>query len=254
MTDQKIEALFNEALIVSERLERNLRQFDQNSERIERVHTDLAHIADTIEKISLFSEEKKNKEARKFAQIIKQQIDRYYAALQEVDLDTREIESLIERYNDTLTRQSSKLEESAQSISATLEENGEAIIAAAYKLKRSKGSMLSNFILFMTGVIIGALFLASYPIAKATKTFHNELVKRDTQVKQLKEQYETNSKMITFLKANDITVETRTTNESWNRESLRFAPMMLLKEQKVSIVDEIAGYKRIIFKKTKERI
>jgi hypothetical protein len=253
MTERKTEALFNEALIVSERLEQNLQEFDQNSGRIERIHADLAHIAGTIEKIALFSEEKKNKEARKFAQMIKQQIDRYYIVLQEVDLDTREIESLIERYNDTLIRQSTRLEESARSISATLEENGEAIIAAAHKLKRSKGSMLYSFILFMTGVIIGALFLAASPIATATKTFHDELVKRDTQIQRIKEQYETNSKMITFLKANDITVKTGTTNDSWNRESLRFAPMLLFKEQKVSRVDEISGYKRIIFKKLKER-
>ena len=74
-------------------------------------------------------------------------------------------------------------------------------------------------------------------------------MKRDIKIQQLKEHYETNSKMIAFLKANDITVKIGTTNKSWDRESLRFAPMLLFQEQKVGRVDEINGYRRIVFKK-----
>jgi len=108
--------------------------------------------------------------------------------------------------------------------------------------------------LFGVGVVVGALFLSVYPIEKATKTFHDELVKRDIQIQKLKEQYETNSDMITFLKENDITVETGTTDDSWKKASLRFAPMLLFNKRKVGVIDNINNYKRIIFKKSKERI
>jgi len=254
MTDKKIEALFHDAIIVSEQLERNLQQFDKNSKHVNKVYKDLDHIVHTIEHLTLINGESKKVEAKKFAQTIKDQIDRYHTALQEVNLDTTEVESLIERYNDTILTQTSKLEESAITIAETLEKNGEAIISAAQTFKKGQKSFAWSFTLFFSGVVIGGMFLAVYPITTISKTFYQELKIRDEKLNKLKEQYETNSKMITFLKANDITVKTRTTNDSWTKRSFRFSPMLLLDQKRVSRVDEINGYTRIIFKKTKERI
>jgi hypothetical protein len=106
-----------------------------------------------------------------------------------------------------------------------------------------------DMMLWGSGIVIGALFLAAYPIAKAATTFHDELLQRDKQIQQLKEHYETNSHMIAFLKKHGITVEPGITDDSWDKESLRFAPMLLFRECKVSKVDEINGYRRIIFRK-----
>jgi len=254
MTEKKIDVLFHDAIIISDTLEKNLHHFNRSKQEIHSIYTELGKITSVIREITQYDKHIKKEHAQRFANEIKSQIDRYYEALKHVELDTTSIESVIEKYNMTIQTQVASLEDSAKSIANTLENHANTIVATAHMLKKRKRSILWDMMLFGSGAVAGSLFLAAYPIAKAATTFHNELLARDKQIQQLKEQYETNSKMITFLKANDITVKIGSTNDSWDREYLRFAPMLLFKEQKVSRVDEIAGYKRIIFKKTKERI
>jgi len=254
MTEQKIEALFNEAVIVSNQLEDNLNHFDQNNTEIKDIYSKISKLTRVINTLTQYDNDIKIEQAQKFESEIKIQIDRYYEALKHVNLDTTSIEKIISQYNITIQKQASSLKNSAADIENTLDEHSSAIIATAQMLKRRKRDFMWDIFLFVIGVVVGALFLAVYPIAKATKTFHDELVKRDVQIQQLKEQYETNNNMITFLKANNITVKIGTTDDSWDKASLRFAPMLLFKERKVSTVDSINNYKRIVFKKSKKRI
>ena len=253
MTEKKIEALFHETVIVSESLEKNLSRFDQSNRDIHRIYTELERLTSVMKEITLYSASIRKKQAQKFAYEIRAQIDRYNEALRYVSLDTTAIESMIERYNKTIQVQAASLEHSAKDIASSLDEHADTILATAQTLKKRKRSFLWDVMLFGTGTITGALFLAAYPIAKAVTTFHDELLQRDKQIKQLKEHYETNSQMIAFLKKHDITVEPGITDDSWEKESLRFAPMLLFKERKVGRVDEINGYRRIIFRKFKER-
>ena len=249
MTEKKIEALFHDAVIISDALEKNLHHFNQSSQEIRGIYAEFGKLTGVIREITQYDTHIKKEHAQKFGNEIKSQIDRYYEALKHVDLDTTSVKSMIRQYNATIQAQVSSLENSAKSITDTLEDHTDTIVATAHTLKRRKRSLMWDMMLFCSGAVVGSLFLAIYPIAKAATVFHDELLARDKQIQKLKEKYETNSKMITFLKANDITVKTGTTNDSWDRESLRFAPMLLFSEQKVSRVDEIAGYKRIIFKK-----
>ncbi len=95
----------------------------------------------------------------------------------------------------------------------------------------------------------GALFLSAYPIAQAAKTFHAKLKKQDESIQELKEQYETNSKANEFLRKHNIKIEYGKTDDSWEQQSLRFAPILLFPKNKVIRTDEINGYHRIIFEK-----
>lgn len=104
--------------------------------------------------------------------------------------------------------------------------------------------------MFGTGVIAGALFLSAYPIAQAAKTFHAQIKKQDEAIQELKEQYETNNKILEFLRKNNITIDYGITDDSWEKRSMQFAPMVLLPKNSVIRTDEINGYRRIIFKKT----
>jgi len=97
---------------------------------------------------------------------------------------------------------------------------------------------------FGLGVVTGALFLSAYPIAQATKTFYSGLKERDVSVQALKEQYETNNKTLEFLRKYDITVEHRITDDSWDKKSLRSAPIVLFPKDIVIRTDEINGYLR----------
>ena len=254
MTEKKIEVLFNEAVIVSNQLEANLKHFDQNNTEIKGIYSKISELTSVINTLAQYDDDLKSKQAQKFANEISTQINRYYEALKHVNLDTTSIEKIISQYNIAIQKQASRLETSAANIENALDEHSSAIIATAKTLKKKKRDFMWDIFLLGVGVVGGALFLAVYPITKATKTFHDELVKRDIQIQQLKEQYETNSKMITFLKANDITVRLGTTDDSWNRASLRFAPMLLFERSQIGVVDSINNYKRIIFKKSKERI
>lgn len=129
MTEKKIEILFNEAIVVGDLLERNLQEFDKNHQSIKEVYANMDQLTQIIKQISLYDQKIKHEEAQKFSREIKEQVDRYYAALQEVNLDTTAIENMIETYNATILKQINRLEESAQTISQTLHKNGDAIIA-----------------------------------------------------------------------------------------------------------------------------
>jgi DNA repair exonuclease SbcCD ATPase subunit len=249
MTEKKIEALFHEAVIVSESLEKNLSRFDQSNRNIHRVYTELEKLTSIMKEIALYSASIRKKQAQKFADEIRTQIDRYYEALRHVSLDTTAIESMIERYNQTIQAQAASLEHSAKDIAYTLDEHADTILATAQTLKKRKRGFMWDVMLLGSGMVIGALFLAAYPIAQAATTFHDELLQRDKQIQQLKEHYETNSHMIAFLKKHGITVEPGITDDSWDKEPLRFAPMLLFKDRKVGKVDKINGYRRIIFRK-----
>jgi hypothetical protein len=202
-----------------------------------------------MEEITLYSASIRKEQAQKFAYEIRAQIDRYYEALKHISLDTTAIESMIERYNQTIQVQAASLEHSSKNIANTLNEHADTIMATSQTLKKRKRGFMWDMMLFGTGTITGALFLAAYPIAKAATTFHDELLQRDKQIQQLKEHYETNSHMIAFLKNHGITVKPGVTDDSWDKESLRFAPILLFREHKVSRVDRINGYRRIIFRK-----
>ncbi|OQX75563.1 MAG: hypothetical protein B6D54_05620 [Epsilonproteobacteria bacterium 4484_65] len=253
MTEKKIEALFHDAVIISDALEKNLYNFNQNRQEIHGIYTELEKLTSVIRGIAQYDTRIKKEHAQRFANEIKTQIDRYYEALKHVDLDTTSIELMIEQYNMTIQAQVASLESSAKNIANTLEDHANTIVATAHTLKKRKRSLLWDMMLFGSGTVVGSLFLAAYPITKATMVFHDELLQRDKQIQQLKEHYETNDKMIAFLKKHDITVKPGITNESWERESLRFAPMLLFNEQRIGRVDEINEYKRIVFKKREER-
>jgi len=251
MTEKKIETLFNEAIIVGDLLEKNLQQFEKSHHSVNKVYANIEKLAQTIEEISLYSENMKQKEAQRFSHEIREQVDSYYTALQEINLDTTTVENLIETYNTTVMKQIDKLEESAHTISETLQENGDAIIAAAAILKRSKIGIMWNLTMFSTGVVTGALFLSAYPIAEASKTFYSKLKEHDASIQILKEQYETNNATLTFLREYDITIRHNITDDSWDKRSLQFAPMVLFSKDRVIRTDKIDRYTRIIFKKTK---
>ena len=249
MTEKKIETLFNEAVIVGDLLEKNLQEFKKSHHSVNKVYANIKKLAQTIEEISLSSENMKQKEAQRFSHEIREQVDSYYTALQEINLDTTTVEKLIETYNTTVIAQIDRLEESAHTITETLEENGDAIISAAGLLKRSKIGMIWSLTMFGTGVVAGALFLSAYPIAEASKTFYSKLKERDESIQTLKEQYETNDKTLTFLRKYNITIRHNITDKSWDKRSLRFAPMVLFSRNKVIQTDTIDRYTRIIFKK-----
>jgi len=251
MTEKKIETLFNEAVTVGDLLEKNLQQFEKSHHSVNKVYANIEKLAQTIEQISLYSQDIKQKEAQRFSREIREQIDSYYTALQEINLDTTSIEKLIATYNTTVMVQINRLEESAHSISETLEENGHAMIAAAGMLTKSKIGMMWNMTMFGTGVVTGTLFLSAYPIAEASKIFYSELKKRDASIQTLKEQYETNNQTLEFLRKYNITIRHNRTDNSWSKRSLRFAPMVLFLKDKVIQTDEIDRYTRIIFKKSK---
>jgi len=253
MTEQKIEALFNEAVIVGDLLQKNLQEFEKSHHSVNKVYENIEKFSQTIEEISLYSENMKQKEAQKFSHEIKKQIDSYYTALQKINLDTTSVEKLIETYNTTVMAQIDKLEESAHIITESLEENGNALIAAAGMLKRSKIGIMWSLTMFSVGVVIGALFLSVYPIAEASKTFYSKLKEHDASIQILKEQYETNSKTLEFLRKHNITIRHNITDDSWDKRSLQFAPIVLFSKKQVTLTDEINGYTRIIFKKQKEK-
>lgn len=251
MTEKKIETLFNEAVVIGDLLEKNLQEFEKSHQAVNRVYANIEQLAKAIEQISLYSHKIKKEEAKRFSHEIKGQVDSYYAALQEINLDTTTIEKLIEEYNTTVMKQIDRFEESAHNISETLQENGDAIIAAAGLLKRSKIGMMWSLTMFGIGVMTGALFLSAYPIAEASKTFYSELKERDASVQTLKEQYETNSKTLEFMRKYDITIHHSITDDSWDKRSFQFAPMVLFSKDRIIRTDEIDRYTRIIFKKTK---
>jgi len=253
MTENKVETLFQEAIIVGEMLQKNLQNFDKNNKELHRIHSNLSQLTQTIEEISLYTQEIKNQEVQKFSKMMKEQINRYYSALNDVNIDTDEIELLITRHNDSMQRQAENLSEKAKIISDTLERNGKAIIAAADTFEKGRKSFAWSFTFFFAGVVVGTVFLSVFPIASATKTFQKELKKRDTTINQLKEHYETNHKMIAFLKEHDITIRTSTTDNSWKPKSLRFSPIVLFSKKRVRNIDEIGGYTRIIFSKNKNK-
>jgi len=251
MREKKIETLFNEAIIVGDLLEKNLQEFEKSHHSVNKVYANIEKLVQTIKQISLYSQDMKQREAQKFSREIREQVDTYYTALQEINLDTTAIEELIEAYNTTVMAQIDRLEESAHIITETLEENGDAIIAAAGMLKRSKIGMMWSMTLFGTGAVVGALFLSAYPIAEASKIFYSKLKERDESVQILKEQYETNDNTLEFLRKYDITIHHNITDDSWKKRSFRFAPMIFLPKDRVIHTDEIDRYTRIIFKKTK---
>ncbi len=253
MTEKKIESLFNEAIVIGDKLEQNLNRFDKSNDEIKRIYGHLSQLNHVIQQISMYGEENKQKEAQRFAQQIKEQVDKYYSVLQEVDLDTTVIEELITDYNQTIQKQANKLEENASVISETLQTHGEAIVAAAQTIKRGKRSVFGSIMLFTSGTVLGALFLAAYPIAAAAKYFHDELLIRDSKIQQLKEQYETNNKTLRFLRKYNITIRNGRTDDSWHREGLSYHPMILFDKKRVKRMDEINGYSRIIFSKPKNR-
>lgn len=250
MTEKKIETLFNEAVVISDLLEKNLQQFEKSHHSVNKVYANIEKLAQSIEQISLYSQNMKQKEAQRFSREIREQVDSYYTALQEINLDTTSVENLIKTYNTTVMVQIDRLEESAHNISETIQENGDAIIAAAGMLKRSKIGMMWSMMMFVTGVMAGALFLSAYPIAEASKTFYSELKERDALIQTMKEQYETNDQTLEFLRKYDITIRNGITDDSWDKRSLRFAPMVLFPKDRVIRTDEIDRYTRIIFKKT----
>jgi hypothetical protein len=249
MTEKKIEILFNEAIVVGSLLEKNLQQFKKSNQAVNRVYANIDQLTQTIMQISLYDQKIKHEEAQKFSHEIREQVNRYYAALQEINLDTTAIEELIEEYNTTVIEQINRLEESAHTISKTLQKNGDAIIAAAGMIKRSKIGMMWSITMFGIGVVTGALFLSAYPIAEVTKTFNSELKERDVAIQELKEQYEANNKTLEFLRKHNITIHPSVTDDSWEKRSFQFAPMVLFSKNKVIRTDEINGYRRIIFKK-----
>ncbi len=249
MTEKKIETLFNEAVVIGDLLEKNLQQFEKSRHSVNMVYANIEKLAQTIEQISLYSQNMKQKEAQKFSREIREQVDSYYTALQEINLDTTTVEKLIETYNTTVMAQIDRLEESAHTIAETLEENGDAIIAAAGMLKRSKIGLMWSITMFGVGVVTGALFLSAYPIAEVTKTFYSEIKERDVSIQTLKEQYETNNKTLEFLRKYNITVQHNITDDSWDKRSLQFAPMVLFPRDITIRTDEINGYLRVIFKK-----
>lgn len=252
MTEKKIETLFNEAVIVGDLLEKNLQQFDKSHQAVNRVYANIDQLAQTIKEISLYDHEIKHEEAQRFSREIREQVNRYYTALQEINLDTTAIETLIEEYNATVVEQINRLQESAHTISKTLHKNGDAVIAAAGILKKSKIGMMWSITMFGIGVVTGAIFLSAYPIAQASKTFYFELKERDVSIQALKEQYETNNKTLEFLRKNNIKIKDGITDDSWEKRSMQFAPMVLFPKNRVIRTDEINGYRRIIFKKERE--
>jgi hypothetical protein len=252
MTEKKIETLFNEAVIVGNLLDKNLQQFETTHHTANRVYANIEKLAQTIKQISLYGQEMKQKEAQRFANEIREQVDRYYTALQEVNLDTTAIEKLIDTHDNAVLKQISRLEESAKNISETIHKNGDAIIAAAGILKRSKIGVMWSVVMFGAGSIMGALFLSAYPIAEATKIFYAELKERDVSVQALKEQYETNNNTLEFLRKNNISIKNGITDDSWDNALFRVAPMLLLPKNRVIVTDEINEYTRIIFKKIQE--
>lgn len=249
MTEKKIEILFNEAVVVGNLLEKNLQQFDKSHQAVNKVYANIDQLTQTIKQISLYDQKIKHEEAQKFSHEIREQVDRYYTALQDISLDTSDIEKLIEEYNTTIMKQINRLEESAQAISKTLHKNGDAIIAAAGMFRRSKIGMMWSITMFGVGVVTGALFLSAYPIAEVTKTFYSEIKERDVSIQALKEQYETNNKTLEFLRKYNITVQHNITDDSWDKRSLQFAPMVLFPRDITIRTDEINGYLRVIFKK-----
>ncbi len=249
MTEKKIETLFNEAIIVGDLLEKNLQQFEKSHYSVNKVYANIEKLAQTIEEISLYSENIKQKEAQRFSHEIREQVDSYYTALQEINLDTTTVEKLIGTYNTTVMAQIDRLEESTHSISETLEENGDAIISAASMLKRSKIGMMWSLTMFGIGAVVGALFLSAYPIAEASKTFYSELKEHDALIQTLKEQYETNSETLKFMRKHDITIHHSITDDSWDKRSFQFAPIVLFSKDRVIRTDKINQYTRIIFKK-----
>ena len=253
MTEMKIEALFNDAIIISHQLAKNLYYFNQTNEEVHSIYNHLEEVIDVIKEITHYDDSQRKEFAQKFTKEIQSQLDRYFKSLKRLNVDTAPLEHIIKQYNVTMQDQISKIENAATSINETLENHADAIVATAETIKKRKRSFLWDTMLFVSGTVVGALFLAAYPIAKATTTFHDELLTRDKQIQQLKEHYETNNKMIAFLKKHDITVGTGITDESWNEGSLRFAPMLLFNAQRVGKVDEIKGYKRIVFHKREER-
>jgi len=250
MTEKKIETLFNEAILVGNLLEKNLQQFEQSNHTVNKVYANIDQLTQTIKQISLYDHKIKHKEAQKFSLEIREQVDRYYTALQEINLDTTAIEKLIEEYNTTVMEQSNRLEESAQTISNTLQENGHAIISAAGILKRSKIGMMWSITMFGIGVVTGALFLSAYPIANISKSFYTELKNHDIAINALKRQYEKNNKTLEFLRKYNITIDHDITDDSWAKKSFQFTPMLLFPKNRVIRTDEINGYSRIILKKT----
>ena len=251
MTEKKIETLFNEAIIVGDLLEKNLQQFEKSHHSVNKVYANIEKLAQTIEQISLYSQNMKQKEAQRFSHEIREQVDSYYTALQEINLDTTTVEKLVETYNTTVMTQINRLEESAHTTTKTLEENGDAIIAAAGMLKRSKIGMMWSMTMFGIGAVVGALFLSAYPIAEASKTFYSELKERDASIQTIREQYETNNQTLEFLRKYDITIRNSMTDDSWDKRSLRFAPMIVFPKDRVIRTDTIDRYNRVIFKKTK---
>jgi len=252
MTEKKIETLFNEAIIVGDLLEKNLQQFDKSHRAVNVVYANIEHLSQTIEKISLYSQKTKQEEAQRFSHEIRKQVDSYYKALQEISLDTTSVEKLIKTYNTTAMVQIERLEKSAQSISETLKKNGHTIIAAAGMIKRSKIGMMWSVTMFGIGAVVGALFLSTYPIVETSKIFYYELKERDASIQTMKEQYETNSKTLKFLRKYNITISHSVTDDSWDKRSFQFVPMILFSKNRVMQTDEIDRYTRIIFKKRKE--
>ena len=204
MTEKKIEILFNEALVIGNLLEKNLQQFEKSNQAVNRVFANIDQLTQTIKQISLYDQKIKHEEAQKFSCEIREQVNKYYAALQEINLDTTSIEKLIEEYNTTVMRQVNRLEDSAQTISKTLHKNGDAIIAAAGTLKKSKVGIMWSITMFGIGMVTGALFLSAYPIVEASKIFYSELKDRDVSIQALKEQYEMNNKTLEFLRRDKL--------------------------------------------------
>jgi len=249
MTERKTEELFNDSIIVSNMLNENLERFDASSRDFNSVHKNMEHLIETIDKMILYSEEAKKEEAKKFAIEITKQVKKYQEALRDIDLDTSEIENIFNQYVQTVQKQISTIESNAYFIASTLEKNGEALIAAASKIKKSERDTVWDITLFGMGCVVGMLFLAVYPITEVTKSFYAAAAEQDAKIRKIEERYEANSETVKFLNKHNITMDYGLTDESWGKKYLQDAPFILLEKERIRIVDETNGCKRIIFRK-----
>jgi len=249
VTERKIEALVHDVLIASESLERNLQAYRETQAGFSRLHDEMVSFLQLVEEIAAAHDEIREREAAKFSEVIERQVRSYKRALKHVDIDTTQIEERLDRTHRSILSMVEKIDRSAEAIAETVEENGEAVIAAAEKIERRKGDLLWRSLFFVTGMVIGGLLLASYPIASAAEHFHDELLARDKRIQRLKKRYEANDAALKFLRRYDITMGYTLTDDSWRKPSRRFAPMILFPNDRVQLVDEIGDSRRIVFTK-----
>jgi len=178
MTENKIEELFRESILISDDISRNSKKFAESSKNFDEAYRKMDILLKTIDDIAMYNDETKKAEAAKFSRELEKQINIYRDALLAIDYNTGNIEDIIKEYNRTIENKISGLVKNIEFISQTLEENEDTIIQTAKNISKKKRDLFVYAMILSTGIFLGTAFFSIYPISvlfPSTKLVPNDL-------------------------------------------------------------------------------